>query len=40
MAFDLSKAAYGKASVSNLDKIKMIPLDQIQGNQQNFYSIE
>lgn len=40
MAFDLSKAAYGKASVSNLDKIKMIPLDQVQGNQQNFYSIE
>lgn len=39
MAFDLSKAAYGKASVSNLDKIKMIPLDKIKTNEKNFYKI-
>lgn len=40
MAFDLSKAAFGKTSVSNLDKIKMIPLEKILTNPGNFYSIE
>lgn len=39
MAFDLSKAAYGKASVSNLDKIQRIPLDKIKTNEKNFYTI-
>lgn len=40
MAFDLSKAAFGKTSVSNLDKIKMIPLEKILTNPDNFYSID
>lgn len=40
MAFDLSKAGFGKESMSNLDKIKMIPLNQIHENRQNFYSID
>lgn len=40
MAFDLSKAAFGKNTVSNLDKIKMIPLEKILTNPDNFYSIE
>ena len=40
MAFDMSKAAFGKASVSNLDKVQKIPLGLIKSNEQNFYSIE
>lgn len=40
MAFDMSKAAFGKASVSNLDKVQKIPLGFIKSNEQNFYSIE
>lgn len=40
MAFDMSKAAFGKASVSNLDKVQKIPLGLIKRNEQNFYSIE
>lgn len=40
MAFDLSKAAFGIASVSNLDKLKKIPLTKIDGNRDNFYSID
>lgn len=39
MAFDISKAAYGKSSMSNLDKIKMIPLDHIEPNEKNFYAL-
>lgn len=39
MAFDISKAAYGKSSVSNLDKIRMIPLDHIEPNEKNFYEL-
>lgn len=40
MAFDLSKAAFGKSAVSNLDKIKMIPLEKVLTNPDNFYSID
>lgn len=40
MAFDLSKAGFGKESVSKLDKIKRIPLNSICTNTQNFYSIK
>ena len=40
MAFDLQKAAYGKPSVSNLDKIQHIPLTDITPNGRNFYSID
>lgn len=40
MAFDLSKAAFGKSTVSNLDKIKMIPLEKVMANPDNFYSID
>ena len=40
MAFDMSKAAFGKASASNLDKVQRIPLGFIKSNEQNFYSIE
>lgn len=39
MAFDMSKAAFGKAA-SNLDKVQKIPLGFIKRNEQNFYSIE
>ena len=38
--FDMSKAAFGKASVSNLDRVQKIPLGFIKRNEQNFYSIE
>lgn len=40
MAFDLAKTAYGKESVSKLDKMKLIPLDDIQKNSRNFYSMD
>ena len=40
MAFDMNKAAFGKASVSNLDKVQRIPVGLIRSNEQNFYSIE
>lgn len=39
MAFDMSKAAFGKPA-SNLDKVQKIPLGYIKSNEQNFYSIE
>ena len=39
MAFDMSKAAFGKAA-SNLDKIQHIKLAMIDRNEGNFYSIE
>ena len=39
MAFDMSKAAFGKPA-SNLDKVQKIPLGFIKSNEQNFYSIE
>ena len=38
MAFDMSKAAFGKAT--NLEKVRRIPLGLIKSNEQNFYSIE
>lgn len=40
MAFDMSKAAFGKPAVSNLDKVQRIPVGLIRSNEQNFYSIE
>lgn len=40
MAFDLTKTAYGQSAVSNLDKIKQIPLEHIATNAQNFYSMD
>lgn len=40
MAFDMSKAAYGKASVSKLDRVQHIRLGQIDRNETNFYSVE
>lgn len=40
MAFDLSKAAFGKSSVSNLDSVRRIRLDKIVVNRDNFYSID
>ena len=40
MAFDMSKAAFGKASVSNLDRVKRIALDDIDINEKNFYSLD
>lgn len=39
MAFDLSKAAFGKATVSKLDTSRKIPIDEIFANDDNFYSI-
>lgn len=39
MTFDLTKAAFGKSAVSNLDTARRIPLDEILDNADNFYSI-
>ena len=40
MAFDLAKSGFGeRGEMSNLDKIKMIPLDDIVKNDHNFYSM-
>lgn len=38
--FDMSKAAFGKASVSNLDRVQRIALDDIDDNEKNFYSLD
>lgn len=40
MAFDLSKAAFGKTVMSNLDTVRKIPLNEISVNRENFYSID
>lgn len=40
MAFSLTGTAYGQSAVSNLDKIKQIPLENIASNTQNFYSMD
>lgn len=41
MAFDLAKSGFGsRTEMSNLDKIKLISLDDIQKNSQNFYSLD
>lgn len=37
--FDLSKAAFNKSAVSNLDTARKIPVDEIFANDDNFYSI-